>query len=249
VAGETVRVDAILVTGAGRRIGLHLAERLLAAGHPVIAHYRTETEGVARLRAQGIPCIAGDLADEGAVTALIEAVRSHASSLRAIIHNASAFRATADEPHAALAQLDEMMAVHVRAPYALNTALAPLLRACTRPHADIVQISDIFADNPNPTFDVYCASKAAAQNLALSFAKRLAPKVKVNVIQPGPILFQPWHADALRKKILAESLLGTEGGAEAIGLAVEALLANHFQTGAVVAVDGGRRIGQRGEDA
>jgi dihydromonapterin reductase/dihydrofolate reductase len=124
-------------------------------------------------------------------------------------------------------------------------ALAPLLLRCNAPHADIIHITDIFADNPNYVFDGYCASKAAAQNLALSFAKRLAPKVKVNVIQPGPILFQEWHDPAARAAVLDETLLAAEGGAEAIGLAVEATLANDFQTGAIIAVDGGRRLGQR----
>src|SRR6476620_10131850 len=54
--------DAVLITGAGRRVGLHLAERMLGRGRPVIAHYRTWTEGVARLQARGALCVAGDLA-------------------------------------------------------------------------------------------------------------------------------------------------------------------------------------------
>ena len=238
--------DAILVTGAARRVGLHLAQRLLAVGHPVIAHYRRESEDLSGLRDRGAVCLAADLEDSQAVSALVSAIKDRAGSLRAVIHNASAFEATSSDLDHALAQMEQMFAIHVRAPYALNVGLADLLRACTQPHADIIHITDIFADNPNPTFDVYCASKAAAQNMALSFAKRLAPKVKVNVIQPGPILFQDWHSEAVRQKVLAESLLGVEGGAEAIGLAVEALLANHFQTGAVIPVDGGRRLGQRG---
>ena len=36
--------------------------------------------------------------------------------------------------------------------------------------------------------------------------------------------------------------IADEGGVEAIGMAVEAILRNHYQTGAVIPVDGGRRL-------
>jgi dihydromonapterin reductase/dihydrofolate reductase len=165
-----------------------------------------------------------------------------AVSLRAIIHNASIFETTSSDIGQAIAQFHRMTHIHAVAPFVINSALYPLLAACRAEHADIIHITDIYADNPNPRFDVYCASKAAAQNLALSFAKRFAPKVKVNAIQPGPILFQDWHGADARRQILAETLLGKEGGADAIGLAVEAILANHYQTGASIVVDGGRHI-------
>lgn len=242
--GEAVltSADALLVTGAGRRVGLHLAERLAAAGHTVIAHYHSETEAIADLRAQGIVCLQADLESEDGVLALIEAVQAETTSLRGIIHNASSFEKTAADLPSALTQLQRFFAIHMRAAYALNTALTPLLLACRAEHADIIHITDIYADNPNPLFDVYCASKAGLQNLALSFAKRLAPKVKVNCIQPGPILFKEWHSADVKAAVLKQTLLGKEGGVEAIGYAVESILANHYQTGAIIAVDGGRRL-------
>jgi dihydromonapterin reductase/dihydrofolate reductase len=234
--------DAVLITGAGRRVGLHLASRLMARGHAVIAHYRTATEDILRLERQGAVCVAADLAAEAGVRHLVAAVRDAASSLRAVVHNASSFAVTSADPEEALRQLDLFYAVHMRAPFALNLALADLLARCGARHADIVHVTDIYADNPNPVFDAYCATKAGLQNLTLSFAKRLAPKIKVNAVQPGPILFKEWHGPEARARVLAETPLGEEGGVEAIGLAVEALLANHYQTGAVVAVDGGRRL-------
>lgn len=234
--------DALLITGAGRRVGLHLAERFSAAGHAVIAHYHHETEAIAALRARGVICLQADLESEDGLLALIEAVKANASTLRGIIHNASSFEKTAAELPAALQQMQRFFAIHMRAAYALNSALTPLLQTCRAELADIIHITDIYADNPNPLFDVYCASKAGLQNLALSFAKRLAPKVKVNCIQPGPILFKEWHSDAVKQAVLAQTLLGKEGGVDAIGYAVESILGNPYQTGAIIAVDGGRRL-------
>ena len=234
--------DAVLVTGAGRRVGYHLAQRMLGQGRPLIAHYRTPTAEIEQLEQQGARCVAADLATENGLHHLIDTVHSAASSLRAVVHNASGFAVTAPTLDAALQQFDGFYAIHMRAPFALNLALADLLRRCSETRADIVHITDIYADNPNPIFDAYCATKAGLQNLTLSFAKRLAPKVKVNAIQPGPVLFKEWHDLEARRRVLAETLLGEEGGVEAIGLAVDALLANNYQTGAVVAVDGGRRL-------
>jgi len=234
--------DAFLITGAGRRIGHALALHLRAQGHAVIGHYHQDNPELAALRAAGITLIQADFTDDASVCALIEKVQNETRSLRAVIHNASAFSLTADQLDDALTQADQFYRVHVRSPYQITRALTALLQVCTAPHADIVHITDIYADRPNPRFDVYCASKAAAQNLALSFAQSLAPKVKVNVIQPGPILFKEWHSEAMKAQVLSETPLGVEGGVEPICLAVSALLANPYQTGAVIAVDGGRRL-------
>ncbi len=234
--------NAVVITGAGRRVGFHLAERMLMLGRPVIAHYRTRTEEIERLGAAGAVCLQADLADPDGGPRLADAIRDVAVSLRALIHNASAFEKTAPSTTDALRQMDAFYAVHLRAPFALNRDLAPLLRACPERRSDILHITDIYADNPNPLFDAYCATKAGLQNLALAFAKGLAPKVKVNVVQPGPILFKEWHSPEARKQVLSETLLGEEGGVEAIGIAVEAILQNPYQTGAVIPVDGGRRL-------
>lgn len=234
--------NAVLITGAGRRIGLALARHFLSVGRPVIAHYYTPTSEVDELRRAGVPCFAADLADAGAVRTLAETVTRTAGSLRAIVHNASAFGPTAAAVDDALQQMDLFYALHMRAPYALTAALAPQLRLCMEEHADAVFITDIYAERPSPAFDVYCASKAGMQNLALSFAKALAPKVKVNVVQPGPVLFKDWHGEDVRRRVLDQTLLGREGGAEPIVRSVAAILDNPYQTGSVIAVDGGRRL-------
>ena len=235
--------NAILITGAGRRVGYALALHLRAQGHAVIGHYHHDNPELLTLREAGVMLVQADFSNEQDVHALVREVQASTGSLRAMVHNASAFALTAASSTDALRQADLFYQVHVRSPYFISRELTPLLQACTAPHADIVHITDIYADRPNPHFDVYCASKAAAQNLALSFAQSLAPKVKVNVIQPGPILFKDWHSAEMKEKVLSETLLGVEGGSEPICLAVSALLANPYQTGAVIAVDGGRRLG------
>lgn len=233
----------ILITGAGRRIGAHLTQRLLAQGQPVVAHYRSATEGVDALKAAGADTIAAEFVDASGVQTFVQAIRQRYPRLRAIIHNASAFAPTATDTAEAAHQFLSYFTVHMLTPFLLNRELAPCLQAPGGACTDIIHITDIYADNPAAQYDIYCATKAGLQNLALSAAKQLAPTVKVNVIQPGPIEFADWHSAAQRERALKQTLLGRSGGAEAIYAAVQGILDNDFMTGAVIAVDGGRRLG------
>jgi len=231
----------ILITGAGRRVGYALAERCLSLGQKVIAHYHQASEELSHLAQLGAHTLQADFNDRHSVQQMLAEIAELTPDLRAIIHNASAFSPSSQDSVQALAQLDQFYQIHVASPWQINSALTPQLMAYDG-IADIVHITDIYADNPNPMFDVYCASKAALQNLSLSFAKKLAPKVKVNVIQPGPILFKEWHSEAAKKAVLDETLLKFEAGPEPIIKAVLSVLDNPYQTGAVIAVDGGRRL-------
>lgn len=234
----------ILITGAGRNVGAHLARRLLEAGRPVIAHYRSASDELAALEAAGAVLVQGELDEAGAIAAVAERVRAAAPGLSGIIHNASAFAPTPADDAEAVADFQRYWGVHVLAPFLLQRHLGAMLEGADDRPADIIAITDIYADNPAPDYDLYCATKAGLQNLALAAAKRLAPAVKVNVIQPGPISFTGWHEPDARSRILADTPMGRAGGPEAIYAAVRGILDNDYQTGAVIAVDGGRRLGR-----
>jgi dihydromonapterin reductase/dihydrofolate reductase len=109
----------------------------------------------------------------------------------------------------------------------------------------MVAITDIYADIPNERFAAYCVSKAGLQNWALSMAQRLAGKVRVNVIQPGPIQFLPEHDEAYRATVLSQSLIRRELGYDAIVEACAYLLSAKALTGTQMRVDGGRFIANR----
>jgi len=241
-AADKLDTAPILITGAGRGIGTHMAGEFLRAGQPVVVHYRTATETVHALAQAGADLVLGDFDAACGAQAVAERVQDAAPRLRAIIHNASAFGPTAQQAAAAAEQFRTFFNVHMLAPFLLNRALADCLTGVDGAPADIIHISDIYADNPAVEYDSYCATKAGLQNLALSAAKRLAPRVKVNVIQPGAIDFQQWHTPTQQANVLQASLLQHAGGPATIMAAVRAILDNPFQTGAVIAVDGGRRL-------
>ncbi|MBL0611073.1 SDR family oxidoreductase [Aeromonas jandaei] len=228
-----------LVTGCGRRLGFYLCEQLVAAGWQVTGSYRSERPELARLRALGVELVQADLASEEQVGKLIDVLASH-QDLALLIHNASAFEPQAAEPAAQLTQFDQFYRVHMAAPFQLNRALAPQL--ASNANASIIHITDIYIHAPAPRFASYVATKAGAHSLAMSFARELAPAIRVNTIEPGPILFLDEHGEAWRQQVLAKTPLAREGGLEPIWQAVQLLMANSYMTGASIKVDGGRAL-------
>lgn len=235
----TQQQPVALITGAGRRFGLALAKALLAEGYRVIAHYHTSRDGMAELEQLGADPIAADLADPQAVLAMISSIKQRYNQLDLLVNNASCFfnNATVDDD---LSALQAVFQVHALAPYLLIHGLTELLRASD--NALVVNITDIYVDSPSSNYIAYCAAKAALANLTLAFAKQLAPAIRVNAIQPGPILFLPEHDSAHRQQVLAQTPLKLEGGLQPMIDTVRFLRDNRFMTGEAIKVDGGRAL-------
>ncbi|HAO73526.1 MAG TPA: dihydromonapterin reductase [Pseudomonas sp.] len=228
----------ILITGASQRIGLHCAERMLDDGYPVIISYRRERDSVARLRARGAQVVQADFSDEAGIHAFITAIRQLTGSLRAIVHNASQWRAdTLGQEADAFRQLFQ---IHMLAPYLINLRCADLLRYGGP--ADIVHIGDDVTRKGSKKHIAYAASKAGLDSLTLSFAASLAPQIKVNGIAPALIQFNPDDDEDYRRKALAKSALGIEPGAEVIYQSLRYLLDNPYVTGTTLTVNGGRHL-------
>lgn len=228
----------ILITGASQRIGLHCAERLLDDGYPVIISYRRERDSVARLRARGAQVVQADFSDEAGIHAFITAIRQLTGSLRAIVHNASQWRA--DTPGQEADTFRQLFQIHMLAPYLINLRCADLLRYGGP--ADIVHIGDDVTRKGSKKHIAYAASKAGLDSLTLSFAASLAPQIKVNGIAPALIQFNPDDDEDYRRKALAKSALGIEPGAEVIYQSLRYLLDNPYVTGITLTVNGGRHL-------
>lgn len=231
----------LLITGVGRRAGLHMAHSFLRRGVPVIGTFRQEYSSLRELRQLGAELYPCDFHDQASVQALLECIQAGHRDLRGIIHNASSWLSDhAEQP------LDEIMAsmmrVHVGIPYQMNLTLAPLLERHPGAHADIIHIGDYVSSKGSKKHIAYAASKAAQDNLTLSFAQKLAPKTKVNSVAPALLLFNEGDDDAYKDKARAKSLMQREGGFEELQAAVDYLMSSQYVTGRVLGVDGGRHL-------
>jgi len=153
----------ILLTGTSKRVGLELAMRLAEHGHDVLAVSRAE-QAPAHPRIQHFQA---DLQVREQREALIAHVHAHYDALRGIVHNASQWL---DDD---LDNLEAMFRLHVEAPFHLNQSLGQWLIRAGR--ADIIHVCDESASRGSKNHVAYAATKAALQNMTLSFAEMYAP--------------------------------------------------------------------------
>ncbi len=228
----------MVITGASRRLGLFLTEQFLLADWRVTAITRSPSDALLGLAQSNLRLVSADYSHTENFAALVQKIGEDTIDL--LFHNASYFAPDAEETSEALDQMDQMLKTHVALPMFLNNALTGQLKQSA--NANIIHMTDIYVDNPNSRFSHYCASKAALENLSKSFAKRLAPEVRVNSIQPGALKFLPEHSDAAKQAVLSAALIQQEAGFEPIYQTIQFILNNPFITGTAIKVDGGRSI-------
>ncbi len=234
-------MSPILITGAGQRIGLALAEYFIQNKVPLIITYRTRHPVICKLEACGVPCIAADFDEPSAIERIASQISDITPSLSAIIHNASSWDCEGKNPN--FDQLfDSMMNIHAKVPYLLNMALAPMLLNNDGKHSDIVHITDYVVEKGSPKHIAYAASKAALDNMTRSFAAKYAPKIKVNSIAPSLIMFNDHDDAAYREKTLKKSIMALEPGSQEVVEAVAFVLQSQYMTGRTLKLDGGRHL-------
>lgn len=239
LAGKTA-----LVTGAARRIGAAIADRLHAAGMNLVIHYRhsaDEAEALAerlnaRRRESAVTAQADLLAPDG-FPSLIKTAEQW-GGLDLLVNNASSFYATPlgeiDEGH-----WDELVGSNLKGPLFLAQAAWESLRARD---GQIINIVDVHGFRPMPDHPVYSIAKAGLVMLTRSLAAEMAPSVRVNGIAPGAILWPERPMDeASREAILDRVPLGRSGEPADIAAAVLFLVRDApYVNGHVLPVDGGR---------
>lgn len=226
--------NAILITGAGQRIGQYLAKQfLLHTDYPVFFTYRTPKAGVDELVTLGATAIQADFTLDGDVERVVASLKQQVGSLRALIHNASLW--LDDEVEGSF---EAQWRVHVQAPFTLNETLYPLL-AETLGGSDIISLTDASLTHGHQNKVGYFASKAALQEMTYAYAKKYAPNIKVNTIAPGLLMFNENDNAEYRAKRLADLAIPLEPGADVIWQAVRYLMQSPYTTGSVLKLDGG----------
>lgn len=236
-----------LVTGAAKRIGAAIARRLHADGYDLALHYRSsraEMDALAAdleaVRPGSTLALQAELAEFDRLPGLVAGTVDHYGRLDALVNNASAYYAT-PIGEATPGQWDELFASNARAPFFLAQAAAPHL---ARSRGAIVNIVDIYAERPLRGHTVYCMAKAALAMATKSLALELGPEVRVNGVAPGNVLWSenPIKAETL-ETVLERTALERQGAPGDIAGAVLWLLrGNHYVTGQILAVDGGRTL-------
>lgn len=237
---------AILITGAGARVGRFLAKGLASDGWAVAVHYNRSKSGAEKL--------VNGIAEQGGIAAAIQgnlcvpqeleslvarAAKALDRPLTALINNASTFEGDTAQDFTR-ATYDYHMDVNLRAPLALTQALAAQLPKTEK--GCIINMIDQRVLNPDPSFFTYAMSKSALHWATKTLAQSLAPQIRVNAIGPGPTLKNHTQTPEDFAAEAGSTLLGTGSPPESLLAAARYLLSASAVTGQMITVDGGQHL-------
>jgi pteridine reductase len=235
----------VLVTGAARRIGAAIARELHGAGYNVAIHYRSSAAPARSLaaelnrrRADSAICLRADLLQVAAIEQLARDAHAQWGRLDALVNNASTYERTPLEGLSE-AKFDELLGSNLKAPLFLTRACARRIKA-----GAVVNILD--AKPARAGFSAYGSAKAGLAALTEILALELAPRIRVNAVAPGHILWaETTKLNAAQQRTeLSRVPLRRTGTPQEIARAVRFLLSADaaYVTGAILPVDGGLRL-------
>lgn len=242
---------AALITGSGApRVGREIAVQLAQRGCQVALHANNslaEAEKAAdMIRSEcGTQVIvtAGSLENPSVAGRLVEETHQAFGRIDIMVNSAAIWRPT---------KLEAVTAEEIRRYFEINAlatflcARAAGLKMVEQPAGgSIVNIGDWATVRPYLDHAAYFPSKGAVETLTRSLAVELAqrnPGIRVNCIQPGPVMLADDVSVDDAKRIAATTLVGRIGTPQHVAQAVVFLCENDFVTGVCMPVDGGRSI-------
>ncbi|MFI4895136.1 MAG: YciK family oxidoreductase [Steroidobacterales bacterium] len=194
-APDALHGRIIAITGAGEGIGRALALSAAAYGAEVVLIGRTISKleevhsRIAALKRAEASIAPLDL--ERAVARdydlLAQALQSRYGRLHGLVHNAGILGKLAPIEHYDVPTWCRVLHVNLTAAFAMTQVLLPLLRASQ--DASIIFTGSGVGRRPRAYWGAYAVSKCGLEALSRTLADELATagKVRVNVLNPGPV--------------------------------------------------------------
>jgi 3-oxoacyl-[acyl-carrier protein] reductase len=239
-----------IVTGAGRNIGRAIALALATSGASIVVNARSnrnEAEAVAReIEAMGGKAIVhiGDIADAGAVQAMVEAAAKQFGRIDVLVNNAALRR---EKPFSEMTYADwrEVMNVILDGTFHCVKACLPYLKKSGA--GSIVNIGGMSAHTGARDRAHVVTAKAGIVGFTRALAHDLAPDgITVNCVVPGIIgTPRPKDTPEPAHHLIHRTISGERGKPEDVAAAVRFLCgpgARYF-TGQALHANGGAYLG------
>lgn len=246
---------AAIVTGAGTGVGRATAHRLADQGCSVLVNYSRSKDGAEETAAEcerrGVKAIAAraDVSDDADCRAMVETAKQAFGRLDVLVNNAGYTKFVAHDNLDGLEPSDwaQILNVNLMGPFLVTRAARALLEAGDG--GEIVMTSSVAGLIGMGSSVAYCASKAGLNNLTVTLARALAPKIRVNAIAPGFIEGE-WLKEGfgeayepLKQGILAKTPLGQVATPESVAAGILSILTGpDMTTGHVIPHEGGITI-------
>ena len=247
-----LRGRAAIVTGSATGIGRSTALELARRGCNVVINYtRSEVEAKETVRdveaagAAALLCRC-NVSEDAEVRRMVAACAEKFGRLDVLVNAAGVSHFSPPEDLEAITEdvWNRIFRVNVHGTFLTTRAAAPLLKRSGQ--GAVVNVSSIAGVRPAAQAIPYAASKAAVVNMTVSFARILAPEVRVNAVAPGWIRGRWMQAalgdqyDRLMERRAQRTPLGRVATPEDVAQTIVSLIvSNDFVTGQVVVIDGG----------
>ena len=242
-----LRGQVAIITGGARGIGRATTIELANAGARVLINYQ-RSAGAAEALAAEIVAAGGDafayqadVADEQAVTGMVQAVLDRWGKIDILVNNAGI---TADAPLARLRpeQWQHVIETDLTSVFLCCRAVIPAMQRAS--YGRIVSVSSLAALAGNVGQTNYAAAKAGIIGLSRSLAREVARDgITVNVVAPGYIETDMVETvpETLRAWALQAIAIGRFGRPEEVAAAIRFLVSPRasYITGHVLTIDGG----------
>lgn len=206
---SNLKGKVILITGASRGIGAHMACALAEQGAKVVVNYaRSEANAQAvleEIRQKGGTAIMvkADMSKAEEVTYLFEATLQAFGRIDVLINNAGVMRTKLLKDNSQ-ADFYEHFDINVKGVFfALKEAATKLAD-----NGIIINVSSTATRVMFPGYAIYSATKAAVDQMTRVFSKEIGRGISVNAIAPGPTtteLFLNGKSDELLANIAASN--------------------------------------------
>jgi len=247
---STLAGRVVVVTGAGQGLGRAYAQRVAADGGTVVLADINDASGekvAAEIAEQGgrARFVRLDVGDAGSCAAFAGTVTAEHGAVHGLVNNAAIFSTITMRPfwEIPVEEWDRLMAVNLRGPWLLTTALLPALRAAG--NASMVNVASDAVWLGRPGYLHYVASKAGIAGMTHSMSHELGDfGIRVNSISPGPTYTEVPRATvspAQKQAMHAAQALHRDAGPDDMAGVVAFLLSDdaRFITGQTLHVSGG----------
>ena len=246
-----------IVTGGGTGIGAAVCVAMARRGARVLVNYSRsagEAEAVAEeCRAAGVEAIAveADLRHDEGARVLAAAAEQRWGRIDFLVNNAGKTKFAAHSELDALSAEDflDIYRLNVVGAFQATRACVPALRRSDA--ASVVNVASVAGVFGHGSSVAYAASKGALLTMTKSLARALAPRIRVNAVNPGYVATRWWkdrvgdaEFEKLNARVAAGSPLKKAASGEDVADAILMFLdpATRMITGESLLVDAGQHL-------